>query len=70
MKHRHQIIMSRAERDAADLVETMLRLDDHSPASSLQLSPYHRGKRLSNNTRMNTIDCFHNSPFLLQIGVY
>lgn len=36
--------MSRSERDAAKLVETMLRLDDHSPASSLQMSPYARGR--------------------------
>jgi hypothetical protein len=41
--------MSRSERDAAELVETMLRLDDHSPASSLQLSPYARGRANRNS---------------------
>ncbi len=42
--------MNRGERDAADLVETMLRLGDQSPASSLQLLPYVRGPSLRNHT--------------------
>lgn len=36
-------IMTRGTQDAAELVDTMLRLDEYSPASSLQLSPYAKG---------------------------
>ena len=36
--------MRKGEQDAAQLVETMLRLGDHSPASSFPLSPYDKGK--------------------------
>ena len=60
--------MSGAERDAADLVETMLRLDDHSPASS-----YHRGKSISNRReigccqphRIILLLCCRSQSFLL-----